>query len=166
MIFDKAIKIVLEFEGGEVNDPRDPGGHTKYGISKRAFPEINIADLTLSQAINIYRFKYWNETEIERYPALLRLAVFDFCVNSGRGNAIRKLQSAIGVADDGIVGPITREKLQSLNPIEVLFRYNKERENFLRRLSTWPVYGNGWKARIDRVLMESCIDGLVVAESV
>ena len=46
MKFSEAIEIVLKHEGGYVNDPDEPGGETKYGISKRSFPKYYIKNLT------------------------------------------------------------------------------------------------------------------------
>ena len=155
MTFERARSILFELEGGEVNDPRDPGGHTKYGISARAYPNVDIANLTLEVAGQIYKENYWDAVNIEKFPKYLQLSIFDFCVNSGRGNAIRALQRAIGVADDGTFGPISSTKLASLNPKVVLFKYNEERLRFLRKLSTWPTYGNGWTTRVFRILAES-----------
>ena len=50
MTFDEAFDTLIGHEGGYSNDPRDPGGETRYGISKRAYPDVNIATLTLEQA--------------------------------------------------------------------------------------------------------------------
>ena len=53
--FDEIIKHVLEHEGGYVNDPKDLGGETKYGITKRFYPDIDIKNLTIEEAKEIYK---------------------------------------------------------------------------------------------------------------
>ncbi len=83
--FQKAIKFVLDKEGGYVNDPIDPGGETKYGISKATFPDINIKTLTLQQATEIYRVYYWNKYNLDSVPYPLCIAVFDSYVQHSPG---------------------------------------------------------------------------------
>jgi lysozyme family protein len=87
MSFDQIMAFVLKHEGGYVNDPRDPGGETKYGISKRAYPRVNIKALTLEGAREIYRRDYWDRLGgIE--DDLCRMAAFDTAVNCGISRAI------------------------------------------------------------------------------
>jgi lysozyme family protein len=92
---DKALEFVLKWEGGYVNDPDDAGGETKYGIAKRFFPHLNIKDLTLEQAKEIYDSQYWTRSGcpwIEDYN--LATAVFDTAVNCGVGFAVNALELA------------------------------------------------------------------------
>ena len=74
--------------------------------------------------------------------------LFDAAVNHGIGNAIRFLQRAVGVADDGIVGPQTVAAINSMQTTDVLARFNAERLDFYTRLSTWPSFGRGWARRV------------------
>lgn len=113
-IFEHAITTTLQHEGGYVNDPSDPGGETSYGISKRAFPQVDIKTLTLNQAKALYRTFYW-----ERGPHLishpsLAAKYFDLCVNAGVSRASKWLQEASNLLGatltiDGRVGPATAE---------------------------------------------------------
>ena len=64
--FAKAIAFTLQREGGHVNDPDDPGGETNFGLSKRAYPYLDIAGLTLDQATHIYRRDYWDRPGLNR----------------------------------------------------------------------------------------------------
>lgn len=85
---DKALEFVLKWEGGYVNDPDDAGGETKYGISKRAFPNLDIKNLTLEQAKEIYESQYWTRAGcpwLKSYE--LATVVFDTAVNCGVGFA-------------------------------------------------------------------------------
>lgn len=145
MDFDTAFTRLIGNEGGYVNDPRDPGGETKFGISKRAYPDVNIASLTLDGAKSIYYRDFWKPLA-EAHPAI-KFQVFDFAVNSGIQTAIRKLQKAIGVADDGHWGPVSAAALQAMDVNDVIMLFTAERLDFWRKLTTWPTYGAGWAGR-------------------
>lgn len=148
MTFDEAFARLIGHEGGEVNDPRDPGGHTKFGISKRAYPDVNIASLTVESAKAIYLRDYWQRAQADQYDGAIAFQVFDSAVNSGIGNAIRFLQRAVGVADDGQVGPLTLRAVNAMTVADVLMMFNAERLDFYTKLSTWPSFGKGWARRI------------------
>ncbi len=85
--FEKAVSFVLRWEGGYSNDGRDPGGETKFGISKRSYPELDISKLTLEQAKEIYYQNYWLKSKCDELPAPLNIIVFDTSVNMGRSRA-------------------------------------------------------------------------------
>ena len=154
MTFEKAFAKLIDHEGGYVNNPRDPGGETKFGISKRAYPALNIADLTLDDAKAIYRRDYWNRAQCDRLHPDVAFQVFDGAVNSGIGNSIRWMQEAAGVAVDGIVGPLTLRQVGDMDTAIVIARYNGVRLKFMASLSTWDVFGRGWARRIAANLME------------
>lgn len=117
MLFDTTFQLiiedVLEHEGGYVNDPRDKGGETKFGISKRWFPEVDIKNLTKQEAIRLYYDHYWKPSRAYELPEELRATYFDMCVNMGQTQAVKILQKAInskisGIIDiDGKIGPKT-----------------------------------------------------------
>lgn len=79
-------------DGGYTNDPRDPGGETKFGISKRAHPTVDIKNLTLEQATEIYRKEYWTPAGCDSIPFPNCVAVFDTAVNCGVGRATKWLK--------------------------------------------------------------------------
>lgn len=81
--FARCIEFVLAEEGGTVNDPHDPGGLTKYGISQRSYPDVDILRLTLDDATAIYRRDYWDKIRGDELPAGIDLLVFDSAVNQG-----------------------------------------------------------------------------------
>lgn len=85
--FERCVSFVLRHEGGYVNDPRDPGGETKYGISKRAYPMLNIKDLSIEDAKMIYRKDYWDSAKCGTLEWPMCLVHFDSCVNLGVGKA-------------------------------------------------------------------------------
>lgn len=154
MSFDKAFETLIGHEGGYVNDPRDPGGETRYGISKRAYPDVDIANLTLEQAKAIYLRDYWQRARCDELPPAVAFQVFDTAVNSGIGQSIRFLQRAVGVADDGVVGPLTINAVKRLDAESIAARFNGQRLEFMTKLSTWDVFGRGWARRIAKNLQE------------
>lgn len=105
--WDAAIAFVLEMEGGYTLDPNDPGGETNFGISKKAYPDLDIKNLTIDQAKEIYHRDYWNPCRCDNLPFAFAVATFDMAVNQGTGTAIRTLQETFGVTADGIIGPMT-----------------------------------------------------------
>lgn len=152
--FDQCFDKLLGHEGGYVSDSRDPGGETKFGISKRAYPDLDIAALSVEQAKAIYKRDYWDRARCDELPPTVAFQVFDTAVNSGIGQAIRFLQRAVGVADDGVAGPLTINAVRRLDAESLAARFNGQRLDFMTKLSTWDVYGKGWARRIAKNLME------------
>lgn len=146
MNFDLAFDRLMGFEGNYSDDPRDPGGETRWGISKRSYPNVNIKTLTRDGSKAIYLRDFWNPLD-GAHPAI-RYQVFDFAVNGGLSTGLRKLQSAIGVADDGHWGPHSMATLLTFELNDVLLRFNKERLRFYTSLKGWPDYGKGWTNRV------------------
>ena len=110
--FDDIIEVVLHHEGGYVNDPKDPGGETNFGIAKRSHPDVDIKNLTKAKAKDIYRRDYWDKNKVDEMPEQLKHIFFDMCVNQGRGRAVKILQQAAnakgaGLKVDGGMGPMT-----------------------------------------------------------
>ena len=110
--FDEIIEVVLEHEGGYVNDPDDAGGETKYGIAKRWYPDVDIKNLTIEQAVEIYKKDYWDKNKVESLPQNLWHIYFDMCVNMGKRTAVKVLQRAAvnkgrDIEVDGGLGPMT-----------------------------------------------------------
>ena len=120
--FRHAVEIVLRHEGGYVKDPLDPGGETKFGISKRAYPDLDIANLTREQAIEIYRRDWWKRYGYDRIKSLeVATKVFDLAVNMGPQAAHRCLQRALHacgqrhVVIDGLIG---QQTIGAVNSVE------------------------------------------------
>ena len=110
--FDEIIEKVLEHEGGYVNDHKDLGGETKYGITKRFYPDVDIKNLTIEQATEIYKKDYWDKNKVESLPQNLWHIYFDMCVNMGKRTAVKVLQRAAvnkgrDIEVDGGLGPMT-----------------------------------------------------------
>lgn len=105
--WDKAINFVLSMEGEYTFDPVDPGGETKFGISKKSYPSLDIKNLTVDQAKDIYKTDYWQVCHCDELPSPFAISVFDMAVNQGTGKAKRLLQIILGVDVDGIIGQKT-----------------------------------------------------------
>ena len=117
----KIIQNVIDREGGLVNDPDDKGGLTKYGITKRFFPWVDIENLTKGEAVDIYKEHYWDKYRVNKIPEDLQADYFDAMVNLGRRGAGRVVQEAINstrgkkLKVDGIVGPNTMKEIHRIN---------------------------------------------------
>lgn len=160
MNFDEAFDRLIGHEGGYSNrSPKDdPGGETNWGISKRSYPRIDIKNLTRDQAKEIYRTDYWLRGGADKYDGAIGYQFFDAAVNSGIENAVRFLQRAVGVADDGNVGPITIATIKAMSVTDVLARFNAERLEFMTKLSNWDANSRGWARRIAHNLRYGAID--------
>lgn len=151
MNFDDAFTKLVDpqHEGGYVNDPHDPGGETKYGVSKRQYPMENIAALTLERAKTIYARDYWGPAGCDSVPDAMKFDLFDAAVNGGVSTAIKLLQRAAGIADDGVLGSHTLLALQTLNPWQLQARFDGWRLDHLNdNPDQWTRYGRGWSQRI------------------
>lgn len=146
--FDASFERLLGSEGGYVNDPADPGGETKWGISKRSYPQLDIANLTQDDAKVVYRRDFWDAAKLQDMPTAVAFQLFDFAVNSGIGTAIRKLQQAIGVADDGHFGALSWDALRALSEADTVLKLNAARLRYMTMLKNWPNHGKGWARRI------------------
>lgn len=147
MNFQQAFDRLIDHEGGYVNNPKDPGGETQWGISKRTYPNLDIKNLTRDDAKAIYLKDFWQAGYMEQYDGAIAFQVFDAAVNHGIGNAIRMLQKAAGVADDGHIGPVTVAAVKAKSVTDMLMLFIAKRIRFWAKLSTWPEFGKGWALR-------------------
>lgn len=150
--FDEAFERLIGHEGGYVNHPDDPGGETKWGITRRTARaegyQGDMKSLARDDARTIYKRAYWERARCDQYDEAVAFQLFDISVNHGIGNGIRMLQRSVGVADDGIVGPITLAAIHNMNVNDTLMLLNSERLSFYTRLSTWDTFGRGWANRV------------------
>lgn len=158
MTFTDAFNRLISVEGGYVNNPNDPGGETKFGISKRSYPNLIIKDLTREDAFNIYKRDFWNRVFADELPDGISFQLFDFAVNSGIETAIRYFQRSLNVADDGHWGPISRSAAFESSESDMIMNLNAERLDFMTRLSNWPNASKGWARRIAQNLRYGAID--------
>lgn len=127
--FQQCVDRVLEHEGGYVNDPSDPGGETKFGISKRAFPLVDIIALTRADAIRLYYEHYWQRIKGDQIISNeLALQIFDMAVNAGPVVACKLVQEIVGTKQDGIIGAFTLAAMDRYPSVAGMI----ERYKFLR----------------------------------
>lgn len=160
--FDACLSFVLGQEGGLSEDPRDPGNWTggsegvgvlrgtNFGISAKSFPTLDIRNMTVATAGMIYRNNYWLPIAGAQLPGPIALMAMDCAVLQGVSVARLVLQSALGVAQDGIIGPQTvaaaNRQVNSFRPIVTsmcVARLMKEVS-----LPTFTTFGRGWAKRL------------------
>lgn len=160
MSFDKMFERLIGHEGKYQDDYHDRGNWTtgkigqgqlngtKYGISAMSYPNEDIKNLTLARAKEIYYRDFWSRFQGDSIHSAVAYQLFDAAVNHGPGNAVRMLQRAIDVADDGVFGPHTAGVLELFGVDDALMKFNAERITFFTKLSTFDRYGRGWMRRV------------------
>jgi lysozyme family protein len=168
--FSKALARVLVYEGGKVDDPADPGGRTNQGVTQRTYDawrrSQNLATRDVYTMANaerdaIYRHSYWDMVRGDALPVGVDLAVFDAAVNSGVGQAVKWLQSALGDhytgQRDSVMGTKTLQAIQDFGDEgELVTEICSRRLATLKQLRTWSRFGKGWSARIANVQKTAC----------
>lgn len=161
--FDRCLTHVFASEGGYVNHPVDPGGATNMGITHGTLSrwrgkhvnKSDVRDLTRAEAAAIYRAWYWDKVRADDLPSGLDLVAFDAAVNSGPARGAKWLQQALGVVADGYIGPQTLDAARGAVVLNVINEACDIRLDYLKRLSTWPVFGRGWSGRVSEVRSEA-----------
>ena len=153
MSFERAIRFVLAHEGEWADDPDDPGGRTRWGISSRWNEGIDLETLTRERAVAIYRERYWGPIAGEKLPSALGLVLLDWAVLQGPGRAVRGLQGRLGVEADGIVGPKTLEALQHRSARELSQQLVADRKRELLALER-SRFTVGWLSRLVDLALE------------
>jgi lysozyme family protein len=157
--FSQALKWVLVDEGGDDDDPVDPGGRTSRGITQREYnawkklrgeTPHDVWTATDAEVAEIYQEQYWNPY-CDRFPVGLDYLYFDAAVNMGPNRAAVLLQRAIGVSSDGRIGPVTMSAVMDANPADVINEMSKEKTKFYRSLRTFWKFGRGWLNRVAHV---------------
>ena len=150
MNFDSSFERLIGHEGSYVNHPSDPGGETNLGISKRSFPNEDIPNMTLARAKALYREHFWYPAGCDDVPDAVRFDLFDTAVNSGVKRAVRLLQRAVSVTDDGVLGNQTLAAIQRMDGAKLAARFNGHRMLFVTSLSDdwWKAFGKGLMNRI------------------
>lgn len=151
--YAQALKQVLKYEGGKVDNPKDPGGRTAYGVTqdtynawrkKQGLPNADVFTISQSEVASIYKYEYWDAIRGDDLPSGVDFAVFDYAINSGVSKAAKTLQSVVGVTQDGQIGPQTIQAAKTY----VAMAVTNKRLAFMQSLSIWSTFGKGWSARI------------------
>ena len=165
--FDIFLPILLQFEGGYVDNPNDPGGETNKGVTMATFQQCsnqllgvqptsaNLKALTNEQAGVIYKNKYWDPVQGDAFPLQdLANIVCDFYVNAG-GHATSLLQKTMNsmganVAVDGVFGPASVQALMPLDQVSIYRQYKQGRINYYQQLGVkYPMFLKGWLNRVN-----------------
>ena len=155
--YQKCLETILHHEGGYVNHPKDPGGETNLGVTKRVYEEWggtkDMKDLTVADVAPIYKKNYWDRVKGDELPSGLDLCVFDFGVNAGTGRSAKYLQTMIGTVADGGIGPNTLKAVAAYveeNGLQTTIEnYQANRQRYYEKLRTFETFGRGWTRRVD-----------------
>lgn len=150
--FEKCFEILIGHEGGYVNDPLDPGGETKFGISKRSYPNEDIKNLTIERAKEIYKRDFWDKINLDKINSFdVCLSIFDFAVNAGSATAAKLAQRTVGVDDDGIIGSGTILAINKYDEEKFVYKYAilkiKRYISICEKTPTSKKYFYGWTIR-------------------
>lgn len=155
--FEQELAWVLQDEGGNVDDPQDHGGRTSRGITQReydadrrlhALPPQDVFDATDQEVVAIYHTHYW-QPWCPRFPTGTDYLFFNMAVNAGPFRATKLLQRALGVAEDGVMGPITLESTIKADARLLAPRFTDVCERWYRSLGQ-PRFLRGWLDRAER----------------
>lgn len=160
--FSACLKTILKFEGGYVDHPKDPGGATNHGITRktlaswrgiplRQLPKSEVRALRQAETAAIYRARYWDVCRCDDLLPGVDLVVFDGAVNSGPSRSVKWLQAGLGVKADAVIGPKTLAALELVQSAHLISAILARREAFLKRLSGWKTFGRGWGSRLTTV---------------
>jgi lysozyme family protein len=158
--FARAFEVVVGHEGGMSLDPHDRGNWTggapgqgelrgtKFGVSAKAYPGLDIAGLTLEAARAIYLRDYWVPCRCGEMAWAPALVTFDSAINSGVRFASILLQRAVGAAPDGVIGPRTLASLRARDPHQVAAEMLAQRALQMTAMPTFGRHGLGWFRRV------------------
>ena len=160
--FDKCLAKLLSHEGGYVNHPKDPGGMTNLGVTKRVYDdwigrestEQEMRDLTPADVGPIYKKNYWDRVKGDDLPSGVDWCAFDWAVNSGSGRPAKAIQRAVGAAADGAIGPMTLKAVADKDPKEIIEYVFQVRQSFYESLKTFETFGKGGTRRNKETLEE------------
>ncbi len=157
--FSEALEVILHHEGGYVNHPKDPGGETNLGVTKRVYEDFGgekeMKELVKEDVEPIYKKNYWDRVKGDDLPEGLDLCIFDFAVNAGPGRAAKFIQRLVNTTVDGGIGPNTlkciNDHVEKYGVSTTIDQYQSARHNYYQGLSTFETFGRGWTRRVDEV---------------
>jgi len=156
--YDISFELVIGHEGGYTTNPKDRGNWTtgkigvgvnkgtKYGVSAMAYPSLDIKNLTLDQAKEIYRKDYWAKVAGDELPHGLDYLTFDCAINHGPQRAVKLLQEAVGSNPDGALGPKTLAAVRAADGRSAIIKMGTERDEFFDDINN-KEFEDGWRKR-------------------
>jgi lysozyme family protein len=149
--FENAFRKIIEVEGGYVNNPDDPGGATRWGVTELVARSNGytgpMEKFPIDVAKRIYKESYWDAVRGNELPWPVNLYLFDMAVNSGPVQAIKTLQKTLNVTVDGILGPVTLSAASAMNKNQQCL-FLADRAMFYTQLATFQTFGRGWLKRL------------------
>lgn len=167
--FDTIFLRVIGSEGGYTNNPKDAGNWTggkvgvgelkgtKYGLAAHSYPHLDIKNITMEQAKDIYR-EWYTSGKIDQLPSVIQYQMFDARFNHGAKWANKILQRAVGVTDDGIIGKNTMKAVHSMNENDLVLKFIQYRIKFYTDLRSFSDFGRGWMRRMSEALGYAALD--------
>ena len=150
--FDKAFDLLIGNEGGYVNNSADPGGEPNWGITRTVAVDSGYSgSMKLMQketAKQIYKKMYWDKLQCDQLGFIVAFQLFDAGVNHGNSQAVKFLQRALSVVDDGVIGAKTIAAVSKLEDLQIVMLFNAERIEFYAALKTFSTFGKGWVRRV------------------
>jgi lysozyme family protein len=150
--FDTAFDLLIGNEGGYVNNPVDPGGETNWGITRAVAVDNgytgSMKSMPKETAKQIYKKMYWDKLQCDQLGFAVAFQLFDAGVNHGNSQAVKFLQRALSVVDDGMIGAKTIAATNSLDDLQIVMLFNAERIEFYAALKTFSTFGKGWVRRV------------------
>ena len=161
--FDKCLSMLLHHEGGFVNHPKDPGGMTNLGVTKKVYEawvgkevdEQTMRGLTFIDVAPLYKKKYWDKVRGDDLPSGVDWCAFDWAVNSGSGRPAKAIQRAVGATADGAIGPMTLQAVMNNDPEMIIGSVYDQRQKFYESLKTFETFGRGWTRRNKETLNQA-----------
>tara|TARA_R100001460_G_scaffold47623_1_gene85443 strand:- start:131 stop:649 length:519 start_codon:yes stop_codon:yes gene_type:complete len=158
--FDHSLEMLLHHEGGFVNHPKDPGGVTNLGVTKKVYEkwvgrEVSVDEMKALTPIDvapIYKKNYWDKLRADDLPAGLDFAAFDWGVNSGNGRPAKVIQKYIGATQDGAIGPKSLTLVAENDPSKIIQYLYEQRQKFYEGLKHFKTFGKGWTRRNQETL--------------
>jgi lysozyme family protein len=166
--FQKSLKRILAYEGGNANNPNDPGGRTSRGITQVVYDrwadkhKVSRGDVWLASDATIaaiYKENYWNRIDGEKLPEGVALCIFDAAVNSGLAQTAKWVQRSLKIKVNGDFGPATIDAVIScVDQVQLIKDICSRRLAMLHSLPTWKHFGKGWLSRVRSVQAMSIYD--------
>lgn len=162
--FETTFSRTIGHEGKFQANPKDRGNWTsgkegvgelkgtKWGLAAMTYPHLDIANITLEQAKEIYYNDWWLKLKMERWPNVMKYQMFDAAFNHGSGRANQFLQFAARVKDDGIIGPNTIKAVNMTDPNDIVMRFLAKRLRYFTEVKTWKEFSKGWTLRVAQCL--------------
>lgn len=148
--FEDAFTILMDNEGGYVDNPKDPGGATRYGVTERVARlhgyKGDMRQFPLDLAKTIAKLEYWDKFMCDQFDPRIGFHVFDTAYNGG--HPAKWLQKACGAVQDGDIGAKTIAAVRRTDPLKIIILFNAERIQYLTDLNVWDHFSEGWMKRL------------------